>query len=94
MQIKCNLYTIINYYLSNIFFLAAPNIISRAQWGARAPKSPASNLRLKPAPYVIIHHSTGLGCETEAACKQKVRGFQVINFKTLVSFLNSKHLTI
>ncbi|TGZ51232.1 Uncharacterized protein DBV15_03183 [Temnothorax longispinosus] len=29
----------------------SPNIISRAQWGARAPKSPALNLKLNPAPY-------------------------------------------
>ncbi|XP_012228599.1 peptidoglycan-recognition protein SC2 [Linepithema humile] len=55
---------------------AAPNIISRAQWGARAPKSQAPNLRLKPAPYVIIHHSTSSSCETQTACKQKVKGFQ------------------
>ncbi|XP_012534615.2 uncharacterized protein LOC105835677 [Monomorium pharaonis] len=52
------------------------NIISRSQWGARAPKSPASNLKLKPAPYVIIHHSATSGCETQAICQLKVRQFQ------------------
>ncbi|XP_011344963.1 peptidoglycan-recognition protein SC2 isoform X2 [Ooceraea biroi] len=53
-----------------------PNIISRAQWGAKSPKSPLSNLAKKPAPYVIIHHSTDTGCETQALCQAKVRGFQ------------------
>lgn len=54
----------------------APNIVSRTQWGARAAKSRAPNLKLKPAPYVIIHHSTGSGCETQAVCQLKVRQFQ------------------
>ncbi|XP_071581463.1 peptidoglycan recognition protein 3-like [Temnothorax nylanderi] len=53
-----------------------PNIISRAQWGARAPKRTALNLKSNPAPYVIIHHSTGSGCETQAICQLKVRQFQ------------------
>ncbi|XP_011872325.1 PREDICTED: peptidoglycan-recognition protein SC2-like [Vollenhovia emeryi] len=53
-----------------------PNIISRSQWGARAPKSQAGNLKLNPAPYVIIHHSTGSGCESQALCQLKVRQFQ------------------
>ncbi|KYN04238.1 Peptidoglycan recognition protein 3 [Cyphomyrmex costatus] len=53
----------------------SPNIISRAEWGALPPKS-QSNLKLKPAPYVIIHHSVGSGCETQAICQLKVREFQ------------------
>ncbi|KAL6423448.1 hypothetical protein ACFW04_010204 [Cataglyphis niger] len=52
------------------------NIISRAQWGARAPKSAAANLRIKPVPNVIIHHSTGSGCETQANCQLKVKNIQ------------------
>ncbi|EFN81745.1 peptidoglycan-recognition protein SC2 isoform X1 [Harpegnathos saltator] len=54
----------------------APTIISRAQWGARAPKHQAANLARKPAPYVVLHHSTGNGCVTQAICQLKVREFQ------------------
>lgn len=68
-------------FLILTLFLASPNIISRAQWGARAAKSQAVNLKLKPAPYVIIHHSTGSGCETQALCQLKVRQFQVIDIR-------------
>ncbi|CAL1680429.1 unnamed protein product [Lasius platythorax] len=52
------------------------NVISKAEWGARASKSPAANLKIKPAPNVIIHHSTGPSCETQAECQLKVRGIQ------------------
>ncbi|XP_020296957.1 peptidoglycan-recognition protein SC2-like [Pseudomyrmex gracilis] len=54
----------------------SPNIISRAQWGARAPKSSVPSLKLIPAPFVIIHHSTGSSCQTRAACVSKVKSFQ------------------
>jgi len=77
-------------FLILITFLDGPNIISRAQWGARAPKSGISNLKLKPAPYVIIHHSTGSGCETQALCQLKIRQFQVFNIRKQNFFLNSK----
>lgn len=77
-------------FLIVITFLDGPNIISRAQWGARASKSGISNLRLTPAPYVIIHHSTGSGCETQALCQLKIRQFQVINIRKPNFFLNSK----
>jgi len=61
-------------------FFSGLNIISRAQWGARASKSGASNLS-KPVPYVIIHHSVTPGCETQAICQLKVREIQVINIR-------------
>ncbi|KMQ95640.1 peptidoglycan-recognition protein precursor [Lasius niger] len=64
------------------------NVISKAEWGARASKSPAANLKIKPAPNVIIHHSTGPSCETQAECQLKVRGIQVINFTRSKPFLN------
>lgn len=52
------------------------NVISRAQWGARAPKSPATDLKIIPAPYVLIHHSATSGCETQEKCELKVRSIQ------------------
>ncbi|XP_029159569.1 uncharacterized protein LOC114931584 [Nylanderia fulva] len=52
------------------------NIISRAEWNARAPKSPTANLKIKPVSNVIIHHTTGPGCETQAECQLKVKGIQ------------------
>ncbi|XP_018337898.1 PREDICTED: peptidoglycan-recognition protein SC2-like [Trachymyrmex septentrionalis] len=54
----------------------SPNIISRKEWGGRQPKSQAPDLKFKPAPYVIIHHSVSPGCKTRAACQLKVRQFQ------------------
>ncbi|XP_072743376.1 peptidoglycan recognition protein 3 [Anoplolepis gracilipes] len=60
----------------SIFYLYGLNVITRTQWGARAPKSPAANLKTKPAPNVIIHHSTGPSCETQAKCQLNVRGIQ------------------
>lgn len=54
----------------------APNIITRSQWGARAPKSPARPLRENPPRYVIIHHSATAGCTTQAICQARVRNFQ------------------
>ncbi|XP_076221970.1 peptidoglycan recognition protein 3-like [Nomia melanderi] len=53
-----------------------PNIITRAQWGARSPKQPIPNLKINPAPYVVIHHSDTNNCQTEAVCKARVKSFQ------------------
>nr|XP_025043188.1 peptidoglycan recognition protein 1 [Pelodiscus sinensis] len=41
------------------------------QWGARAPRS---RVRLRtPAPFVIIHHTAGNHCTSQAACSQQVK---------------------
>ncbi|CAK9827456.1 Peptidoglycan-recognition protein SC2 [Anthophora retusa] len=53
-----------------------PNIISRANWGARPPKGTIRKLRTDPPPYVIIHHSASDGCTTQAICQARVRNFQ------------------
>ncbi|XP_014482419.1 PREDICTED: peptidoglycan-recognition protein SC2-like [Dinoponera quadriceps] len=55
---------------------ATPQIISRAQWGARAAKRRSPNLTMHPAPYVVLHHSTGANCDTQAICQLRIRGFQ------------------
>ncbi|CAK9812964.1 Peptidoglycan-recognition protein SC2 [Anthophora plagiata] len=53
-----------------------PNIISRANWGARPPKGTIRKLVTDPPPYVIIHHSATDGCTTQAICQARVRSFQ------------------
>ncbi|XP_076284783.1 peptidoglycan recognition protein S2 [Lasioglossum baleicum] len=55
---------------------ARPNIITRSQWGARAPKGTIKNLRVDPPPYVVIHHSATDSCTTQAICQAKLRSFQ------------------
>jgi len=53
---------------------ACPPIISRAQWGARAPTSSSSIS--KPVPKVFIHHTETPGCTTLAQCKARVKSIQ------------------
>uniref|UniRef100_A0A674JCU8 Peptidoglycan-recognition protein SC2-like n=1 Tax=Terrapene triunguis TaxID=2587831 RepID=A0A674JCU8_9SAUR len=58
-----------------------PRIISRRQWGARPPRSRVP-LRT-PVPYVIIHHTAGNRCTSQASCIQQVRGIQNYHMDTL-----------
>uniref|UniRef100_A0A452HC73 Peptidoglycan-recognition protein n=1 Tax=Gopherus agassizii TaxID=38772 RepID=A0A452HC73_9SAUR len=57
----------------NIIILL-PTIITRSQWGARAPRNrvPLST----PVPYVIIYHTAGSSCISQASCSQLVRSIQ------------------
>ncbi|XP_046831405.1 peptidoglycan recognition protein 3-like [Vespa crabro] len=59
-----------------------PNIISRQQWGARSPKTTTRPLRINPPPYVIIHHSDTVSCNTQAICQARVRSFQNYHMDT------------
>ncbi|XP_024079389.2 peptidoglycan-recognition protein SC2-like [Terrapene carolina triunguis] len=61
--------------------LGCPRIISRRQWGARPPRSRVP-LRT-PVPYVIIHHTAGNRCTSQASCIQQVRGIQNYHMDTL-----------
>nr|XP_050863643.1 peptidoglycan recognition protein 3-like [Vespula vulgaris] len=58
------------------FYRRTPNIISRQQWGARPPKTTIPALKINPVPYVVIHHSDTVGCNTQAICQARVRSFQ------------------
>ncbi|XP_019636421.1 PREDICTED: peptidoglycan-recognition protein SC2-like [Branchiostoma belcheri] len=49
-------------------------IISRAEWGARPPRSRANVT--SPVPYVIIHHSYDFGCLNKSDCEEHVRLIQ------------------
>uniref|UniRef100_A0A674J9X9 Peptidoglycan-recognition protein n=1 Tax=Terrapene triunguis TaxID=2587831 RepID=A0A674J9X9_9SAUR len=60
--------------------LGCPRIISRSQWGARAPKS---RVPLKtPVPFVIIHHTEGNPCTSQASCSRQVKGIQNYHMNT------------
>jgi len=51
-----------------------PRIVSRAEWGARAPTSTTAIAR--PVPRYFVHHSAGNSCFNEASCKSTVKGIQ------------------
>ncbi|KAI8781626.1 peptidoglycan-recognition protein SC2 [Biomphalaria glabrata] len=54
---------------------ACPNIISRAEWGARAPKS-ISYLSHQPVQYAFIHHSAMNDCFDKTSCIAEVKAYQ------------------
>ncbi|XP_005093494.1 peptidoglycan-recognition protein SC2-like [Aplysia californica] len=54
---------------------ACPSIVSRAEWGARAPKA-VSYLSKQPVKYAFIHHSAEGECFSRANCSRAVRGYQ------------------
>ncbi|XP_041773377.1 peptidoglycan-recognition protein SC2-like [Anopheles merus] len=51
-----------------------PRIVTRAQWGARAAST--AQLPIRPAPWVVMHHTAGASCTTDAACAQQMRNIQ------------------
>ncbi|GAV07154.1 hypothetical protein RvY_17029 [Ramazzottius varieornatus] len=51
------------------------NIVTRAQWGARPPKSAPSKLA-EPVTYAFIHHSEGPSSTDLASGKKVVQGIQ------------------
>ncbi|KAM9113728.1 peptidoglycan-recognition protein SC2-like [Pangshura tecta] len=60
--------------------LGCPTIVSRRQWGARPPRS---RVRLRtPVPYVIIHHTAGKRCTSQASCSREVKGIQNYHMDT------------
>uniref|UniRef100_A0A8W8NS38 Uncharacterized protein n=1 Tax=Magallana gigas TaxID=29159 RepID=A0A8W8NS38_MAGGI len=52
-----------------------PTIISRSEWGARAPTHHNGRLPATPG-HVYIHHGATPGCHTKADCIQRVRSYQ------------------
>ncbi|RWR98730.1 peptidoglycan-recognition protein SC2-like protein [Dinothrombium tinctorium] len=50
-----------------------PRIVSRAQWGARKPRSVS---RILPVRYVVIHHTVTGFCNTQASCSSQIRSIQ------------------
>ncbi|CAG5124390.1 unnamed protein product, partial [Candidula unifasciata] len=60
---------------------ACPNIISRAEWGARPSKS-IEYLSSQPVAYAFIHHSAGKECFNQTDCAAVVRGYQDFHMDT------------
>jgi N-acetylmuramoyl-L-alanine amidase len=60
---------------------ACPTIVSRAEWGARAPSTTLSNLP-NPVTYAVIHHSAGAPCTTKASCITTVKNIQTYHMNT------------
>ncbi|XP_060557418.1 peptidoglycan recognition protein 3-like [Ruditapes philippinarum] len=54
-----------------------PTIISRAGWGARAPKSRRQMSSLPS--YALIHHGAGARCFTKSACTSTVQAYQKLH---------------
>ncbi|KAK7110410.1 peptidoglycan-recognition protein SC2-like isoform X2 [Littorina saxatilis] len=60
---------------SGVQLPGCPKIITRAEWGARAPSHAFGNMPATPI-YVFIHHGTGGECFDKASCIQKVKAYQ------------------
>ncbi|XP_045194511.2 peptidoglycan-recognition protein SC2-like isoform X1 [Mercenaria mercenaria] len=52
-----------------------PNIVTRAEWGARAPTQYAGRLPATPK-YMFLHHGASSPCFTKEKCIDKVQGYQ------------------
>jgi len=59
---------------------ACPPIVTRAQWGARAPKSTSRITR--PVPKMFIHHTETPRCTTTDRCKSIVKSIQNYHMDT------------
>jgi N-acetylmuramoyl-L-alanine amidase len=51
-----------------------PDIVTRAEWGARAPTS--ITYISQPVPKVFIHHTEGSSCTTQAECTAVIQAIQ------------------
>ncbi|XP_011495714.1 PREDICTED: peptidoglycan-recognition protein 2-like [Ceratosolen solmsi marchali] len=51
-------------------------IISRNEWGAELPRLPPIELKVYPAPFVIITHTLTEHCSNERTCGKLIRGIQ------------------
>ncbi|KAK7110408.1 peptidoglycan-recognition protein SC2-like [Littorina saxatilis] len=58
-----------------------PHIVTRAEWGARAPSRQFGNMPGTPA-YVFIHHGTGPSCHDKASCIHIIKGYQNYHMDT------------
>ncbi|XP_048242634.1 peptidoglycan-recognition protein SC2-like isoform X2 [Haliotis rufescens] len=57
-----------------------PRIITRAEWGARSPRS-TSNLA-GAVRYAFIHHGLSSPCSSQSSCSERVRSYQNYHMNT------------
>ncbi|KAK3609447.1 hypothetical protein CHS0354_020383 [Potamilus streckersoni] len=60
---------------SNVNLSGCPHIVTRSEWGARAPTHPLIHLPATPK-YFFIHHGASPPCHTKEDCIAKVRSTQ------------------
>ena len=60
---------------SDVQLPGCPKIVTRAEWGARAPSHHLSDMPDVPI-YVFIHHGASSECFDKEACIKKVQGYQ------------------
>ena len=60
--------------------IGCPRIVTRAEWGARAPTSTSAITR--PVPRYFVHHSAGNTCTTQTACMAEVRAIQNLHMNS------------
>ena len=54
--------------------IGCPNVISRAEWGARPA---TANVKLTASvPIVVIHHTTAANCTTKVECMARMKRIQ------------------
>lgn len=72
-----------------------PTIISRSEWGARAPTHHNGRLPTTPG-HVYIHHGATPGCHTKADCIQRVQSYQNYHMDSHgmkdIKLSNKKHI--
>ncbi|XP_061397907.1 peptidoglycan-recognition protein SC2-like [Musca vetustissima] len=61
--------------------ISAINIITKSQWGGRAATS--KSYLAKGLSYVVIHHSAGAYCNTQATCSAQMRNMQSYHMDSL-----------
>ncbi|XP_025095508.1 peptidoglycan-recognition protein SC2-like [Pomacea canaliculata] len=66
---------------SSVQLSGCPHIVTRAEWGARAPKNHIGNMAALPI-YVFVHHGDGGECFDRASCIAKVKAYQNYHMDT------------
>ncbi|KAL3871087.1 hypothetical protein ACJMK2_039108 [Sinanodonta woodiana] len=66
---------------SGVQLSGCPHIVTRSEWGARAPTFHSGHLPGIPK-YAFIHHGASPGCHTKAECMGVVRSYQNYHMDT------------
>ncbi|XP_055587934.1 peptidoglycan-recognition protein SC2-like [Uranotaenia lowii] len=57
-----------------------PPIRTRSMWGARAANT--AWLPIQPAPWIVVHHTAGSTCNSQATCDTQMRNIQNFHMNT------------